>query len=192
MDLEGRLGFRGKDVFKPKTPPLLFHHADEVGYCVPGEIIPPDLEVKAGNIFAADYANLVNWLSGEIGFQPVFMSVGRFDDRRTVGITQYYNYKPVLFSYSDTLGGVFTDYKVWENILFGLVESPSDARDQLFRPNLTREDWIKKSLAEPGSVQLLVPSLDLSKADKICARTHSQVDELAELGFEVRKIALRT
>jgi hypothetical protein len=120
------------------------------------------------------------------------MSVGRFDDRRTVGITQYYNYKPVLFSYSDTLGGVFTDYKVWENILFGLVESPSDARDQLFRPNLTREDWIKKSLAEPGSVQLLVPSLDLSKADKICARTHSQVDELAELGFEVRKIALRT
>ena len=64
----------------------------------------------------------------------------------------------------------------------------------IFKYPWGRSDWMKKARKDPHSVQAVVPSLDLTKADLVSVRNHQTKLELENMGFnnvEVRRISIK-
>lgn len=153
-----------------------------------------------------DYLPAYKWLEKQVGFYPIFLSVGKdsitmtgYDNqwRRHIGTYvvdgqrikryrkagEFPNY--VLFSWED-LNGVFTDYSYWHIVLNETMHNPdweaSEYEKRLvFKYHRKKDDWLKKS---KHGVQLVVPELDLRTANRIWVRNRDTQIILQKMGFD--------
>lgn len=164
---------------------------------------PPDVDFQAA----------FDWLASEIGFRPLFMSVGPgIDALYPTGYDYNWCFKlgpntyrrrgdfpnDVLFSYSDAPpGAIFTDYDAWHMVLHRALTStlpptPYESR-QILKRSWPMSRWLRQARNYPGSVQVVVPHLDLRAASRIWVRNQPTRAEMERRGFQhvtVRRIPL--
>ena len=158
------------------------------------------------------------WLEKEVGFYPLFLSVGISecdlymtgynDNWRVVtgwehkdGVMKA-NFRKrgefpnhILFSFAK-VDGVFTDYDAWHIVLNADRKNYkiSDYEKRLiFKPSWTKAKWLLKAKRNPHSVQLVAPRLFLPDASRVMVRNRATKDILEKLGFgkvEVNRISL--
>lgn len=193
---------------------LLFHHARSVAGVRFGEI--------AGSPEHADHDFLgaYYWLAKQVGFWPIFIAVGcrRLDIYMTGYQDNWMAYYPakifrngrfigvrrktgdfennILFSFGN-LSGVFMDYHLWSMLMykFWRVRDLTNYEKRLiFKPSWPRSRWIRYAKRNPHSVQLVVPRIDLSLAERIWVRNRATKSDLEAIGFacpQIKRIPLR-
>lgn len=109
----------------------------------------------------------------------------------------------VLFSYDDApQDAVFSDYGAWRRVLNAINCTGRVGHDlrlgpvgpaverQVLKPSWSRADWLRKARRDPGSVQAVVPALDLTAAAAIWCRNQSTRRQLLDLGFRAECVAV--
>lgn len=185
-----------------------FHHSRNLEYSSFG-IVKQKMGVDP------DYEGAYRWLEKEVGFAPLFLAVGKIEeDIRMTGYqnqwrkllvrglnNREYRHKgdtenQVLFSFNDLPGGRFMDYASWHIVLNSGHKNykiNSWARKLIFRETWDKEKWISHAAKNPGSVQYVVPELDLRKADSIWVRNKETQKNLEKRGFQnvaVKRLAV--
>jgi hypothetical protein len=153
-----------------------------------------------------------------IGFFPLFLAVGcepeaigptcyaeqwrvkvgvRYEDGKKVSIRrrkgEFPNLALLIFEPEDVPEGVFTDYQVWHGVLNAVNGTGPDKQRErsLFKPSWTRSRWHAESRIDGCKAQLLVPSLDSTKARCIWVRNKATQMQLLRHGFanvQVRRV----
>ena len=190
---------------------IWFHHAIPFERIQYGEII--GCKEKSDDDF---YLPAFEWLSGEVGFWPIFLAVGKPSDvymtgyqnnwRRFLGHRAIYPKtgkmyfrkvyaKPmqniVLFSFRH-VEGVYTDYDAWHFALGAYGNRPQreltkQEHQQIFKKSWSQSRWHK--LAEKQSyVQLVTGKLDLRTAYRVWVRNKATKKALEKMGFKNVKI----
>lgn len=181
-----------------KNRSLLYHHARPLEFVAHGTVVQ-----KMG--IDDDFDSSYRWLEKEVGFPPLFMAVGKSEeDIRMTGYPYQWarllswssrgsTYRKkgeidnqVLFSYSDVPNGVFTDYNDWHIVLNSAHKNHNLNKWEkklLFRPTWDKEKWLSQAEKKPHSVQLVVPELDLTKAEAIWVRNKETQEKLQKMGF---------
>lgn len=164
------------------------------------------------------------WLAAQTGFYPIFMSIGderaighcgyKFNWQRKVQVGWTNDGKPVyhhvkkgespnmvLFAFKINLidMGVFTSYPdPWHQILsltYSETGVPTaDMIKQLLRPEMSKVDWLALAQENPMALQLVVPKLDLRKAEFVYVRNETTRKQLSTLGFsnvETKRIPVK-
>lgn len=152
-----------------------------------------------------DFEGAYEWLERQVGYYPLFLSVGNTSE--SVLMTGYQNQwqkklmpvsnnhlptqngsdNRVLFSFKDIQDGIFMDYVNWHIVLNSRYNNYNlKSRDiqSIFRPSFSRTDWLRFATKNPSSVQLVVPGLDLTKADRVFVRNQNTQNQLQKMGFE--------
>jgi len=92
----------------------------------------------------------------------------------------------VLFSF-ENLEGVFMDYDYWHIPLNECINGQDCAdkrvRHWVFKYSWDKSRWLRKAKQNPGSVQFVVPSLDLTKACRVYTRNNKTKEKLEDRGF---------
>lgn len=186
----------------------MYHRCMELEHIVFGEIVPRrDFEKH-------DFQYALDWLENEVGFYPLFLGFGETED--DIGITGYQNqwrvrisstfkdgkisgeYRKkcefpnhVLFSF-DELEGVFLDYDYWHIVLNSTgTEITEQEKRWIFKYSWDKNKWKRKARTNPGTVQFVVPRLDLRTSKRIFCRNNRTRNLLEEMGFnnvEVKRI----
>lgn len=148
------------------------------------------------------YEDCYLWLEKQVGFYPLFLSVGETEeDIRMTGYQnqwlkkigsyeyrkkgEYPNY--VLFSFDQLNSGVFMDYEGWHLCLNSSAinyQIRDWAKRHIFKYSWNKGDWLRYARKNPHSVQYVVPELDLSKANKVYVRNQATKKYLPKLGFK--------
>jgi hypothetical protein len=197
-----------RDVSGHQWAGLNYHHCRPLEFVVNGAVSQtPGVD----QYFEEAY----RWAERQPGFYPLFLAVGDTDDDiRMTGyqdqwrklLTEGPGFKEyrrkgdapngVLFSFVDIPDGVYMDFQYW-NIVLGCTMNahkvPQPVSRWVFKPSWKRRDWLRYAKKSPGSVQSVVPSLDLSKADLISVRNQGTKQWLTQLGFAnvvVRRLRL--
>lgn len=154
--------------------------------------------------FGEDFEGAYEWVERQVGYYPLFLSVGNTSE--SVLMTGYQNQwqkklKPVssiqpptrnesdnrvLFSFKDIQNGIFMDYVNWHIVLNSQYTNYNlKSRDiqSIFRPSFSKVDWLRFAAKNPSSVQLVVPGLDLTKADHVFVRNQNTLNQLQKMGF---------
>ena len=188
-----------------KVTPLC-HHARELKHCIYGVV----RQKRRGSKY---FDKAYDWLEHEVGFYPLFLTVGEtIDDITMTGYQNQWrrllaegkNYRKyrqtgeienqVLFSFSDIPSGAFRDYMNWHMVLnseYNNYQIADRARKMVFRPSWGKSDWLRYARRNPHSVQLVVPELDLRKTTRIWVRNIQTQLNLESVGFrniEVRRV----
>lgn len=190
----------------------VFHHARGIAGVQYG-VVKPDPKYSD-----PDFLPAYRWLEQQIGFFPLFIAVGDSDDARWATGYQnqwrvrvgydFENRRPiyrrkgelsneVLFSFADN-DGIFYDSGWWTVVLNACLNSHSvdkQTRRCLFKVSWSKSRWLCKAKKNPGTVELVVPELDLSKANQIWVRNQKTKRVVETLGFcnvEVRRIYVKT
>lgn len=169
---------------------LLYHHSRSLEHSYPNSVnqIIPLLDGELDESFHRSY----KWLESEVGFYPLFMAVGSTDhDVCMTGYQQQWerNHEKnfVLFSYEEMpKDGVFVDYVYWHLVLnsgYNDYKISSFEKRLIFKYSYSSKDWLRKATRDPHSVQLVVPSLDLTKANGIFVRSEKTKQEVLKRGF---------
>jgi len=178
--------------------PLLYHHSRPLEFVEYGTVTQ-----KLG--INEDYDSSYRWLEKEVGFAPLFLAVGsKPEDRYMTGYqdqwrkilsgskgSRTYRKKGeypnlVLFSYSDVPNGIFTDFDNWHLVLNSSHNNHQLSEREkklIFRSSWKKSDWLRYNEKESGSVQLVVPELDLIKAEAIWVRNKNTQKKLQQMGF---------
>jgi len=185
-----------KEIFTP----LLFHHSRPVESVVFGVVhqVSP-MEHFSGNSedgeMAQDEDKRYKWLEGKVGFYPLFLSVGADDASRSATGYQNQWYRElrgnhnnrVMFSYRFVPEKVvFIDSDWWDIIIARMRRDviPTKANEKsLFKPSWSDADWLAYADKKPLGVQMVVPSLDLSRADAVWVRNGATKRHLEKMGF---------
>ena len=186
----------------PRPP---YHHAiglDHLGR-IDGVLVPDPA------LSDPDFLPAYRWAEREVGFFPLFLSVGTTaDDMRMTGYQN--NWQPpdrlgthdpdpadrrlVLFSF-DSVAGVFSDYSAWHIVL---NSSHCDYRvgrrytSWILRRSWPTSRWLREARRCPHSVQLLAPRLDLREAVRVWTpddESRRQVERLGYAGVRVKRVA---
>lgn len=185
---------------------LTYHHSRPLATVTHGSVFPVSpLEYETAELYPEYWDRAFRWLEGKVGFYPLFLAVGRStEDLRMTGYQKQWakllmrsragnEYRQkgdipnkVLFSYSQiSPQGVFVDFVNWD-----LVLNFSDKPDflekyfhSIFRPSWNKNDWMTYANKKPHSVQLVVPSLDLSQATQVTVRNSRTQKVLENMGF---------
>lgn len=182
-------------------------YLDDVRY---GEIIPDPNRVE--DELDEHFKGAYSWLEKQIGFHPLFLSVGETEeDIRMTGYQnqfrkilteskdgktyrkkgEYPNF--VLFSF-DEVKGVFLDYMNWHIVLNSSHRDYkiTDYEKRLvLKPSWNKSKWLLYAKRNPHSVQLVVSRLDLRKAERVWCRNKSTKKKLEEMDFtpvEVKRL----
>jgi len=199
----------------------LYHHCTNFSTVVYNTIVPSEyhtLNYAAGTWFNPDFKDEFydmdikanNWLKKEVGFYPLFMSVGNsiydyymtgYDDNWRVTLSSWYEGKPkkyyykkrkkgefpnlVLFSFDD-VDCVFMDHAYWvvggyTNAINGEEVTNRDKRC-IFKYSWTRAKWFRM-VKKSGGVQCVVPELDLRQAVRIWVRNNKTKKMMEKMGF---------
>jgi len=186
------------------------HHARQLEYCIYGVV-----RQKRGVSEYFDKA--YDWLEREVGFYPLFLSVGEtVDDMAMTGYQNQWrrllvegkNYRKyrqkgevqnqVLFSFVDIPDGIFIDYMNWHMVLnseYDNYQIPDREKRMIFRPSWRKSDWLRYARHNPHSVQLVIPELDLREATRVWVRNIQTQLHLEKVGFgnvEVRRIPVNS
>lgn len=194
---------------------LLFHHTTELEYCYPQVIKPgPEHLPKDDSLWAEQLNQAYSWLSQRIGHWPLFLSVG--DDPSAWQMTGYQSQwarllseryqegkriatyrKPgdfpslVLFSFPCLSQASFSSYYWWHCALNGAEAVSKEEEEEMLRPRYSTDDWLKKAVRSPGSVQAHVPQLDLGQAQRIWCRSLKAKQQLIKQGFDPEIIQVK-
>ncbi|MBW1996610.1 MAG: hypothetical protein JRJ29_01460 [Deltaproteobacteria bacterium] len=154
-----------------------------------------------------EWINSTKWIAKEIGFWPLFFSVG--DDYDTYIKTGYdFNWKRkighdpkvgpilvkagkspnlVMFSFNH-VDGVFMDHNIFfqylilagdREIKLGIVQ-----RRWLFKPRWSRKKWLRLAKEDPYlGVTLVAPGMDPRAANRIWVRNKKTQRALKKMGF---------
>ncbi len=189
---------------------LYYHHARPLIHCSYSTV---QQEFDGDDYFEGAY----KWLEQELGFYPLFLAVGSTED--DIRMTGYQNQwrrllagtdkdtknqqsrnveNMVLFSYKDlpSPNAVFTDYQYWHIVLNSQhngYQVTKREKSWIFKSSWSKSDWLRQAKRNPHSVQLVVPSLNITIADQISVRNKVTKRHLEEIGFgnvEVRKLTL--
>lgn len=179
-----------------------FHHARLLEHS-PFGIATPEYDPNDPEAKLEEEAN--KWLEKQIGFAPIFMAVGNTEE--DVYMTGYQNQwgkiltqskdettylqrgqfpNRVLFSFKDISDGVFIDYMNWFIVLnsgYRDYQIKDHETRSIFRKSWSRSDWLRYTGRNPHSVMLVVPQLDLTKADHVSVRNKMTKLTLENLGF---------
>ena len=150
-----------------------------------------------------DFKGAYSWLEKEVGFYPIFLSVGTTDGG--IRMTGYQNqwrrilsYRPkeyrkkgdflnkVLFSFK-YIDGIFMDYNYWHIALSASYKNyqMTDYEKRLiFKPSWPKSKWLKKARKNQHSVQLVTPELYLPAAERIWVRNQQTKELLTSMGFD--------
>lgn len=149
------------------------------------------------------------WLEQEVGFYPLFVMVG--DQECCIAMTGYayqwqrklsqdengnwiYRKKGefpnyVLFSF-EKLDGVYMNLSYWDVVLTAALNHRLEtitAQDKriLFKYSWPKSRWLRKvSQPDHQPVQMVVPELDLRKANQVWVRNQPTKRQLESMGFE--------
>lgn len=152
------------------------------------------------------------WLKKEIGFYPIFLSVGLTDEglfmtgyqnqwRKIIGTKNIGRKKDgkyiqknilrkkgefpneVLFSFEE-VEGIFMDYMGWHLALGSYRDKITDyERSIIFKSSWGKSKWLKKAKKDPDSVQLVTLKLALPDAKRIYVRNNNTKSLLEKIGF---------
>ncbi len=183
-------------------PHFFYHHARPIETIdrskIARQVDPLTWATKEEYEYFEPFSRLYGAIKKVIGFYPVFMAVGpRKEDMQMTGIFRQkeQRFSPrgkeyVLFSFSgnNLRSPVFCDYAVWDGIWADFSLSPRTELtpkeiESLLKPEWKISDWMKLLAREPGSVQALVPQLDLARADRVCAPSERARETLVAMGF---------
>ena len=202
----------------------MYHHCMDLTDITFGEIHPTAVHtyrklVRDGldlsNVVSSFYVNelFANWwLEKQIGFYPLFLSVG--STREDINMTGYpYQWSrivsssydqekkkmvnklvrpgefrnAVLFSFRKLEEVVYTDYGDWFEVLnydWDVYPFPDRIRRYVLKPSWSESAWLRKAKKEPHHVMGVIPKLDLRLADRILVRNKKTARFLTELGFK--------
>lgn len=189
---------------------LQYHHSRSLESVVFGEI-------KANPEHSdPELRNAYSWLEKQVGFYPLFLSVGpteedirmtNYQDNWRVKIFEDEYRKAgefpnnVLFSFED-VDGVFVDYQWWNLVISsGHVDyqMTDDEKSLIFKPSWRKSDWLREATKERDPekeshwVDLVTPTLYLPDAKRIWVRNNQTKKQLETMGFEnteVRRLLL--
>jgi len=187
---------------------LLYHHARPLESVKFDIVYPLRRNSQLYEGLNSEFAGENEWMEQYMGFYPLFLAVGKNDnDLRLTGYQNQWrkllsyslkhreyrqkgddeNY--VLFSYAEmpTLG-IFSDaVNTFPLLNLHLYNGGKDIKlrdiQSIFRPSWIKNDWISYANKNPGTVQLVAPSLDLRKAERVLVRNQKTKDGLEEMGF---------
>jgi len=189
---------------------LQYHHCRSLDSVVYGT-------VKASPKHADEYLKgAYLWLEKEVGFYPLFLSVGTTDE--DIRMTGYQNQwrrilsegqgpkgkeyrrkgespNNVLFSFED-VDGIFMDYDYWHIVLNAghkNYQITDYEKRLIFKPSWLKSKWLRKARKEPHSVQLITPELCLPDAERIWVRNQQTKKLLTAMEFnnvESRRLIL--
>lgn len=189
---------------------MLFHHNRGLAGVRYG-VIKPNPKYSDPEFLPA-----YRWLEQQIGFFPLFVAVG--DSSEALLQTGYQDQWRVLLGYNGNnrvpihrrkgefptevlfsfvnLHGSFLDSDWWtvalSNIL-GSVPVERQMQKYLLKRSWSRSRWLRKAEEAPGSVELVMPLLDLSQASRIWVRNQKTLRTLSAMGFarvEVQRMLL--
>jgi len=157
------------------------------------------------------------WMGDAAGFVPLYMTVG--NNVHAHGMTGYQNQwrrwigckdgksiyckkgefpNYIMFSFEEdqipTL--MFSDYDYWHIVLNSGHNdyNVSDYERRLvLKPSWSKSRWLRKARQNPGTVQCVVPELDLMKAGRVWVRNKkvkAQLDIMGYSGVEVKRVLL--
>jgi len=197
-----RLNTQGSENKESIWSQYYFHHARLLEYS-PFGIVTPKYDPNDPDIQLEEGAN--KWLEQQIGFAPIFLAVGNTEE--DIYMTGYQNQwrriltqskdetiylqrgqflNRVLFSFKDISDGVFIDYMNWFIVLNSGYRD-YQIRDyeirSIFRKSWSISDWLRYTRRDSHSVTLVVPQLDLTKADHVSVRNKTTKLILENLGF---------
>ena len=109
----------------------------------------------------------------------------------------------VLFSYEEAPpGAVFSDFYAWHMVLNAVDWEARTGHDlrlrplgvsverQVLKPSWSKADWLRKAGRDLGSVQVVVPELDLRAATVVWCRNQPTRGQLIRLGFKAERVAV--
>ena len=152
-----------------------------------------------------DFKDAYSWLEKEVGFYPLFLSVGTADE--DIRMTGYQNQwrrilsegskgkeyrrkgdyvNDVLFSF-EYIDGVFMDYNYWHIALSASYKNyrMTDYEKKLiFKPSWSKSKWLRKAKVAAHSVQLVTRELYLPDAGRIWVRNQQTKKLVSSMGFE--------
>ncbi len=139
------------------------------------------------------------WLSEQVGFPPLFLVLGGQAAAFLLsGYASACDGDHVLFSYrSLPPEAVLLDHGVWHSVLaavgceagrHGLVRVDEAIRRALFGAKMPARAWHDRARAQPGSVQAVVPSLDLRSADRVTCHSARVRAQVIDLGFQPERV----
>ena len=187
---------------------LLYHHCIPIDVCQP-KIIEPFEHPEETDLEDPLYI-AYRWLKTELGFYPLFMSVG--DTEANIRITGYHEQwlkeepgkagmdNRALFSFKQLPPGArFNDWSYWGNSVvnnwYKNYQISEYERRRLFKPSWKIHKWLQAAARDPFKVQLVVPQLNLTTAELISVRNNKTKNELQNRGFtqpiEVRRITVK-
>lgn len=200
------------EILVGKTFSLKYHHTRPLETCSYGVVYPQSpLNYEEDKEDAKFWDDSYKWLEKELGFYPLFLAVGSTEE--DIRMTGYQNqwrkllvtgrnhreYRKkgdipnnVLFSFQKFPGGVFTDFNNWHIVLNSSCDNyqiPSHAKRKIFRPSFIKNDWISYANKYPCSVQLVVPTLDLRKAEMVTVRNQKTKAVMEARGFKNVQVA---
>ena len=181
-----------------KDNTLKYHHCRSLDSVIFGEInANPEY-------FWESHKSAYLWLEKELGFYPIFLSVGTTDeDIRMTGYQKQFqkiisrsnkgntyrkkaefpNY--VLFSFEE-IDGVFTDYNAWNMILISGNKDGNITQYEkrlILKPSWNKSKWLNHAKKHPYHVQLVTDKLDLTLAKRIFVRNKITKNLLEDMGF---------
>ncbi len=168
-----------------------------------------DMDIKANN-----------WLKKEVGFYPLFLSVGSslydyymtgYGDNWTVATSRWYDKEAkkfcserrkkgefpncVMFSFDD-IDCVFMDHAWWVIVGYNNAVNGEETTDRekrgIFKYSWNRSNWFRMA-KKSGGVQCVVPELDLRQAVRVWVRNKKTKKILEKMGFSnvfVKRILL--
>jgi len=158
------------------------------------------------------YEPAYQWLASKVSFYPLFLAAGesRTAHQLTGYSNQFHRRQPdqplrneVLFSFSDLPEPIsFQDYSYWHLPLGAGYDScwphqPEDvqvsASDErsILKRSWRRSDWLRWERREPGSVQAVVPELDLTQATRVWCRNQPTRQRLLRMGFSPERVSVQ-
>lgn len=192
---------------KPATTdinnPLLYHHCRPTLYSPFSKVVQTQ---KTTDEHDAHYHNAYLWIQQRVGFYPLFLAVGiTLEDLKMTGYQNQWrkllSYGPngkiyrqkdespndALFSfYQKPKDGIYMDYIQWHLVLNSAhnnYQTPNHYERSIFKPHLSDSKWLEKAKKHPHSVQLVVPSLDLTEANCVWVRNKDTKILFEKLGF---------
>ena len=186
---------------------LQYHHCRSLDSVVYGRV---EASPEHAN---EDFKDAYSWLEKEVGFYPIFLSVGTTNE--DIRMTGYQNQwrrilsegpngkeyrkkgdfpNDVLFSFVDS-DGTFMDYNYWHlalNASHKNYQMTDYEKRLIFKQSWPKPRWLKKAKSILP-VQLVTPSLYLPDAQRILVRNQQTKKLLESMGFEnieVRRIIL--
>lgn len=169
---------------------FIYHHSRSLEHS-PFGIVTQNKEVDRLDILSY---GAFQWLEGHIGFYPLFMAVGSlYEDIIQTGYQNQFRRtfpapnNKVLFSFRYIPSPcAFIDSRSWDIVLNRQQQgSPLTQWETrlVLKPSWSRYRWLSLMRKEPGSVQVVVPYLNLCEAGCVWVRNKDSRKVLLKRGF---------